>query len=270
MKISFVVLHYNQSCSIEETLHSIIYSMLKNNNIEIIVLDDFSDIDEYLKLICIVDDIKSEFNINISIFRTIKNTKNQSMLRNIGIKLSSGNYIAFLDGDDYINPISLRKIYEFLQCSKYDVCFPCRILGWDMNNHKSYNKLIVNPYNLESYACGISNYIIKKSIIVKFNILFDENIYNFYAEDLYFFCLLIYNIKKYKMKFYSYNDDWYYCGLKRKTSTFVSNNAKHVNKLYWINYHKFISNKFDDRMILQYSFNTSIKFLKNMLYNKRT
>ena len=269
MKISFIILHYNQSCSIEETLYSVVYSMLKYNNLEIIVLDDFSDVDEYFKLIYVTENIKRKFNINIFVFRTTSNTKNQSKLRNIGIKISSGNYIAFLDGDDYINPLSLYEIYQLLNRSKCDVCFPSRILGWSMNGHKSYNKLVVNPYSLETYACGISNYIIKKNTIIKFKILFDEDTYNFYAEDLYFFCLLMYVIKKYKITFCSYDNDWYYCGLKRKSSTFVNNNAKNLNKLYWINYHKFILSKFDDSVILQYSFNTSVKFLKDMLYNKR-
>ena len=170
MKISFIVLHYNQSEYIKESLYSIIYSGLTNEELEIIILDDFSSLEEYTKLNKQVEEIKNNYNISIYIYKENKNTKNQSLLRNKGIEKSSGDYIVFLDGDDFINSISFKKMYEFIKKNNYDVYFPTRIIGWNTYGNKSYNKITVNIDDENSYGCGISHYIIKKETLYKHNI----------------------------------------------------------------------------------------------------
>ena len=267
MKISFILLHYNQSKYIKDSIFSLIYSGLNSNELEIIILDDGSEENEVENLKSIISKIQLNFKIDIILICETNNTKNQSRLRNLGIKLSSGDYIAFLDGDDFINSYELNCIYQILNNSFVDVLFPTRLIGWN-TPYKSYNKLIVNPNDVKTYGCGISHYIIKKNILFKYNIFFNEDKYYFYAEDLLFFCLLLDNIKQNNITYQIYESDWYYCGLKRPTSTFI--NSKTLNKsniIYWIQYSKYLKESIKDPIVLKYGLETCLKLL-NLIKNK--
>ncbi|WP_253940171.1 glycosyltransferase family 2 protein [Limosilactobacillus reuteri] len=68
-------------------------------------------------------------------FKVISITKNKGIAssRNIGIEVSSGQYIAFLDGDDLWTRNKLETEYEFL--SKRNV-------KWVFSNYLSWIKVI--------------------------------------------------------------------------------------------------------------------------------
>ena len=237
MKISFVVLHYNQSKYIKDSIYSLVYSGLNHDEIEIIILDDCSSLEEYENLKYIIKEIKKNYNISVYVYREERNTKNQSLLRNKGIKQANGDYIAFLDGDDYINSLSLNKMFDFMKNNNYDIYFTTRILGWNFENKKSYNKLIVDPNNEESYACGISHYIIKKEILNKYNIFFEETKYFFDTEDLYFYCILLSKLPEIK------NNVFYNIYLTCKN---INKNSNTYSKLKKRDYPKYMSQMIND------------------------
>lgn len=110
IKFSIVVPAYNIQDYIEKCLDSILEQTYKNY--EIIVVNDGSTdntkniIDEYAKE-------------NIKIVH--KENGGLSSARNEGVKYVEGDYIWFIDGDDYIEPNALELLYKKTQEEKYDV-----------------------------------------------------------------------------------------------------------------------------------------------------
>jgi glycosyltransferase involved in cell wall biosynthesis len=84
--------------------------------IEIIIVDDGS-VDETENIII---SYKSSFNI---IYKKLSKNQGACVARNVGISLANGEYIAFLDSDDYYVPIKLQTQIEKIEQEKADICF---------------------------------------------------------------------------------------------------------------------------------------------------
>lgn len=106
IKISIIIPVYNVEKYIAECISSIMAQTLQDG-IECIIVDDCSSDCS----IQIAENLISKYKGNIS-FRIIKHQENQglSCTRNTGIAASKGEYIGFVDSDDYIEP----SMYELL------------------------------------------------------------------------------------------------------------------------------------------------------------
>lgn len=185
--ISVIIPSYNRISYLHRAIDSVLKQTWKN--LEIIVVDDFSSQEEYLKL----PDIY-EHEPRVSIIRLKDNSRNiykcksaQGMTRNVGIIFSKGQWIAFLDDDDfYISPDKLEKQVELM--TKYNLKASCTNMftgnGLDNSTYKNvyFNYSIGNPVgNFSADNCSIitgdtikdTNYInnsttiIHKSVIEK-------------------------------------------------------------------------------------------------------
>ena len=106
-KISIIITAYNDEKYIKKCIESVIYQTYKN--IEIIIINDGSN-DNTLEII-------NQFNDErIKIY----NQKNlgTGKARNNGLKYSTGDFIIFIDGDDYIDKNILMHSYNLIK--KYD------------------------------------------------------------------------------------------------------------------------------------------------------
>jgi glycosyltransferase involved in cell wall biosynthesis len=107
--VSVIIPNYNNEYFIKEVIERILKSTYKN--IEIIIVDDKST-DDSVKII--QDNFKNE--IESKKIRLFINSENSGTYycRNKGILLSKGSFIFFVDGDDYIEPKLIERMYNWL------------------------------------------------------------------------------------------------------------------------------------------------------------
>lgn len=113
-KVSIIVPIFNCSKYFKQCIESALNQTVRD--IEIIVVDDCSADCDYKKIIDLYKDARIKF---------VRNPTRIGVgpSRNKGIKLSSGDYIAFLDGDDfYPNKNSINLLYTKAKADKLDIC----------------------------------------------------------------------------------------------------------------------------------------------------
>jgi glycosyltransferase involved in cell wall biosynthesis len=125
IKVSVIIPVYNEETYLVQCLQSILEQSLKN--IEIICVDDGSS-DRSVELI-------EKFQKKDSRIRLIRQ-KNAGggAARNRGALAARGEYLSFLDADDYFEPTMLEKMAEKLDETKSDLCI-CKVRCWheDLN-----------------------------------------------------------------------------------------------------------------------------------------
>jgi len=154
--VSVIIPNYNNEYFIQEVITRILKSTYKN--IEIIIVDDKST-DNSVKII--KTNFKNEIdNKKIRLFVNKKNFGTY-YCRNKGILLSNGSYIFFVDGDDYIGPKLIKRMYDWLSnpinCQYWAYKRPfARIY---MNENYEPLKQIMTPYYTKIFRRKLYNYI---------------------------------------------------------------------------------------------------------------
>lgn len=180
-KVSVIIAAYNIENYIEKCLHSIIQQSLKD--IEIIVVNDGS-IDNTLKKIERL--AKKDARINVI------DKKNEGLIeaRKTGLKQAKGEYILFVDGDDWLELDALEKLYtNALECHSDIVVYNCfKSRDEDKEVYNIFEENIVNSGDLLKEVLlvnilpSIWSKFIKHEFIKENNIVFPSKIS--YAEDL--------------------------------------------------------------------------------------
>lgn len=140
-KISIIIPSYNEENNISRCLDSLINQTFKD--FEILCVDDGST-DKTFEII-------KKYSIKDKRIIPLKNPKKGvSSARNFGIANANGNYIGFVDSDDYIQP----QMYEFLyraiienQCD-FSVC-----------NYKKTSEFIIKKFKYKSEIFQPENFI---------------------------------------------------------------------------------------------------------------
>ena len=114
MKISVVIPIYNKAEHLQECLKSVLCQTL--NDVEILCIDDGSTDNS----IQIVKDLVSNNNCIVLIQQI---NQGAGVARNVGIRAAKGEYIVFLDADDYY-PFSdvLSKLFYTAVANNADIC----------------------------------------------------------------------------------------------------------------------------------------------------
>lgn len=130
--LSIVIPLYNTERYIAECLSSIIDVEVDNSLYEIIVVDDGS-IDSSAQ---IVDNIcRDKPNIHIS----RQSNQGVSIARMNGISLAKGNFIWFIDSDDYLEPNALKKMLHIITDHPVDLIVNPLILLYENGERVLYN-----------------------------------------------------------------------------------------------------------------------------------
>ncbi len=126
--VSIIVPVFNLEHEISKCLFSILFQ--KYQNYEVIVIDDGST-DNSLS-IC---KNFSKKDSRIKVFH--QNNLGLSAARNTGIKKTSGDLIAFIDGDDNVDPTFISRLVEALKKSRADIAV-CGYSEFHGNKFKSF------------------------------------------------------------------------------------------------------------------------------------
>jgi glycosyltransferase involved in cell wall biosynthesis len=261
MKLSVIIPCYNAKEHIERCLTSLANQNLKVSEYEVILIDDGSK-DNTAK---IIENLKST-NKNI-VFHKQKN-QGQGVARNYGLKLAKGEYIYFLDADDYIAHNSLNILLSYLE--KYDLDIICfnTIITEKYNLFELNNKALNPEISVTKGIDYISEnrhhrlepwwYITKRTYLLKTGFVFEEGVF---LEDAIFTINVIANTKRFAH--IPFNAHRY---VTSQTSTMRSKNQKHLDKLIK-SYVKFILNL--NEMISKISFASEVYnpiFVENIRY----
>ena len=177
MKLSIICLCYNQEKSIIKLIKSIIYS---NINCEIIIIDDNSKDNS-------VYNIQKLGFKNVYVIKNECNLNNQSYSRNIGIKKATGDYILFMDGDDYYNSYELKNFFNYLCANK-----PTDVVALTtLHLSKIFQYFTSLNFNEEEIFHSITMFCINKKFLLENNLFWNEDKYFVDGEDFYYTFLLL-------------------------------------------------------------------------------
>lgn len=224
--ISIIIPVYNKEKYIKKCLESITNQTYKN--IEIIVINDGStDNSENI----IKEFAKKEKRIKVF----TQSNGGVSKARNQGLKYASGEYILFVDADDYVEADYVEKMVAY----KEDLIV-CGYINVQKNGNKinyiknkvfyDKNEIIKNSLKKENNSLMVTPYVklFKHNIITKNNLNFDETM-NF-GEDTCFVFEYIKNIKSMRfIEYYGYYNINVQGTLSRR---YVSNIKEQTKKVY--------------------------------------
>jgi len=234
MKLSVIVPIYNVSTFLSRCVESLINQnnfQISESNIEIILVNDGS-----------TDNSQQVIEYYVSKYSFIKGFEKQngglSDARNYGLKKSSGDYVWFIDSDDWISEDSFEIVFKEISLNHLDVMeFDFYSAKENINTGKItlrlnnfYNSIQTNvitgveALELYGYIVGVCYKVIRKDILIKNNLSFPLGELN---EDHIISYQLMRNCHKYK----KLNIPLYYYYSR---SNSITNNIKNEHSIKYI------------------------------------
>lgn len=141
-KVSVLMSVYNDAVHLEEAINSILNQTVKD--FEFIIIDDGST--------DISVDILRRYQEQDSRVKVYTNESNIGLAKSLnkGFLLSSGEYIARMDADDYAYPTRLQKQLEFMEAHKNIM-----VCGTSMEIYEDRSKFMVPPTTHNAIAAGL-------------------------------------------------------------------------------------------------------------------
>lgn len=204
-KLSVIIPVYN----IEEYIERCVESVLVQDypNFEVILVDDGSQ--DNSGNIC---DLLSEKYNSISVIHKLNGGLSEA--RNVGIDAARGDYIVFIDGDDFIDSNMFSELMEFCNTDKYDIVgchhkddYDGKIINsnrqvkdFDSNGIEAL-KLLLEGKLIPGTACAK---IIKKNLLSNIRFPVGKT-----YEDVYFTTEILLNVKSAHFTTKAYYHYWH-------------------------------------------------------------
>ena len=212
-EVDIILPNFNSSKFIDSTIRSVINQSYKNW--KLVIVDDSSDTETIKKL------KKYEKLKKIKIL-WLKKNKGTAYCRNLAIKNSKSEFIAFLDSDDLWEKNKLKIQLGFMKRKKLNFSYTnYKTFGQKQRNVKSPKQFTFQEF-IHNTSIATSSMIVRRKIIrgIKFT---DTKI----CEDYFFKCSILKKIK------YGYNLGKYLTKYQIRNNSLQS---KYLQNLYWIWY----------------------------------
>ncbi len=187
MKLSIIVPVYNMASDgkLEYCLNSLVNQTI--GDYEIIAVDDCSTDDSF----AVLKDFERRFSDKFHAVHSDVN-KHQGGAKNIGLKMAKGEWIGFIDSDDWITPDMYERLIKKAEDSGADLvgCDYCLTdehsmkVGKVVPNNKSSQSGILNNAKRRSLILDGGSLVVKifrRSMIMENELWFPENI--FYEDN---------------------------------------------------------------------------------------
>ncbi len=185
MKLSIIIPVYNSEKYIIRCLDSIFNEKIPTNEFEVICIDDCSK-DNSVNLI-------KSYSLSHSniIILSHSNNKKQGAARNLGILKSKGDYIWFVDSDDFIEEDIINILFQKLKTTNPDILqFNAKtITSNGVSKHEIFLDFSIDnlsgieylkyemSLNYENRIRAVWSKWYKKEFLLNFNLFFEEGIY---------------------------------------------------------------------------------------------
>ncbi|WP_445357348.1 glycosyltransferase [Microbulbifer sp. ANSA002] len=275
-KVSIVIPIYNNSEHLQHCLDSVISQTI--SDIEIICIDDKSEdnsveiLDEYVKK-------------HPDIITAIKHDKNlsASQCRKDGVLSSTGEYIMFVDADDYIEPTACEVAYNAIKKNGTDILHFGTVIENCGNLPQSridYNQRLVQPFTEKTISSNLIEncFLQKKFSFTLWNKIYSGAVcrkafsevsdgYFPKANDLY----AAFYILKQAGSYSGINDNLYHyrfgLGMTGKPIMDIENFTLHCKSVLVLNKIRESINSEDDRIIEKY--NSVFDIIENNFINEQ-
>lgn len=184
--VSVIIPVYNAEKYLKKSIESVINQSYLN--LEIILINDGS-IDGSRDL------CKQYLNKDNRIVFIDKENEGVSKSRNLGIEISHGEYLMFVDSDDFIEEYYIQEMLDYLNEKEFDVVISGMNIVNEIGILKTKNlylkescqiffdKIIEDIINT-IYLCSSCKTLVRKELVINNNIMFNNNLK--YGEDLMF------------------------------------------------------------------------------------
>ena len=177
--VSIIVPAFNVEKYIKKCIDSIVGQTY--SNLEIIVINDGSKDSTYSIITSFSDKRIRAIN---------QNNVGVSASRNNGLKIATGKYIVFVDGDDYLAPCFIEMFLNAAETNESDFVFSSNCItskaetesdgSWNVIGKEKATELLLNP----DIIVGCWNKLYRRKFLIDNGIWFDTSL--FYGEGLRF------------------------------------------------------------------------------------
>lgn len=184
IKLSIIIPVYNVEIYLEECIESVLSQ--KTNEVEIIAVNDGST-DNSLKILQNYE----RHNKKIVVIDQVNG--GLSKARNIGLEHAKGEYVYFLDSDDYLLSNALKNMLDFIQSNNLELA-----LFNALNSNEEYyfsESIIINSHKKEEFLIEMDSldfslppvpvwlYLYRRDFIEKHGLIFLDGLLH---EDVHF------------------------------------------------------------------------------------
>lgn len=164
-KLSIIVPVYNAEKYMEKCLDRLLEQSYKN--IEIIIVNDCSQGN--------CEDIAEKYKKIDDRVKYIKHEKNKGLFqaRITGSSIATGDYIAFLDSDDYVSIDYYRTLMNNIQENNSDIAMGNMVLEYDDGRREIYNLFDTKHLNLAGEDC-LEQYFEQEGLSFDWHIIWNK------------------------------------------------------------------------------------------------
>lgn len=231
-KISVIIPCYNVQDYIEQCILSISNQTIGIESLEIIAVNDAST-DHTLD--CLLA-LEQQYPLSIMIINCEQNQK-QGAARNTGLNYANGDFICFVDADDWLEPTALEKMYKKAVKYKCDAVAAGykKELTRDSspmgpNGQKDQYYIVENDTDRGAFVgidfgVGFAGNLYRKSMLIDNQIYFPEG---YYYEDDYWYVLSMHYINS----AYIIGEDFYHYYLRPDSTIHQRNSSHQLDRAY--------------------------------------